>query len=143
MDYNSTYYRKKLNGIREQIFDTITKIVKELGGKRVLNVGCKICVRHYQEWNPDHIRYTFFEVDGDGYGRELFIDTVTYSPSGEFNVLLHDSEDMYEPVWALDDFSATDALYLLEELEMVSDYVDETNEPVVSEYDPYYDPENN
>lgn len=124
---NSNYYSQRLEEIREQIMVSVREIMKKLGGK--------VCLSYYHSENCDHITYTFFEVDGDGYGRELFIDTVVIDKNGNVNALLSDSEDVYQPIWELEDFSAVDANRLLEELEQVFDYTKENGEEVVKEYE--------
>lgn len=135
MHENRTHYQDMLNAVREQIFDSIRSIMQELGGK--------VALRHYHEWDAEINRNVFFECDGDGYGRELFLDEVVYNPNtGDVHALLSDTEDCYSPVWELADFSATDALYLLWELEEVANYIEESGDKVVTEYDPDYVPEN-
>ena len=54
--------------------------------------------------------------------------------SGEIEIRLSDTEDCYCPVWDLSDLSATDAMYLLTELEAVAKYIEETGEEVKTEY---------
>jgi hypothetical protein len=124
---SSTYYYGMLNQVREQVFDSIRHILKELGGK--------VYFPHYRNNDLDHIAYTFFEVDGDGYGRELFLETAEMDKNGNIKVLLSDTESCYEPVWELADFNAVDATYLLDELEQIADYVETSGEQVVSECD--------
>lgn len=122
----------KLNAVRNQIFDRIREVV---GG-----IGPKVCVRMYQDYDLTDMHYTYFEVDGDGYGRELFIDTVVVKPSGDIDILLHDSEDCYEPVWCLEDMTVTDANYLLEELEDIAQFhEDNPDKEILKEYDADFD----
>ena len=106
-------------------------------------IGPKVCVRMYQDYDLTDMHYTYFEVDGDGYGRELFVDTVNVSPSGDIDILLHDTEDCYEPIWDLADMTVTDANYLLEELEDIADFHKENpDKEVLTEYDADFDWEN-
>lgn len=131
----SSDFRKTLNTVRDQIFDSIRSIMEKLGGK--------VCFSMYHEFDIIDLRYTFFEVDGDGYGRELFLHTAVQTPSGDINIMLHDSEDCYEPVWCLEDMTVTDALYMLEELEQIADFhADNPDKPVLAEYDADFDWEN-
>lgn len=132
----SKEFRTKLNAVRNQIFDSIREVMNE--------IGPKVCVRMYHDYDSDGIfmQYTYFEVDGDGYGRELFVDTVNVSPNGDINILLHDSEDCYEPMWCLEDLTATDALYLLEELEDIAGFCKENKKEILTEYDVDFDWEN-
>ena len=127
----SLYYSDQLSNIRNEIIDSVKYIMKELGGR--------ICMRHYHE-NCDMDRYTFFEVDGDGYGRELFLDTIYTNPDGTLGFYLSDTEDSYNPYWELNDFNVSNALYLLIELENVKELID-GGEKVITDYDPDYDDE--
>lgn len=124
---NSNYYSQRLEEIREQIMVSVREIMKKLGGK--------VCLGYYHKENCNHITYTFFEVDGDGYGRELFLNTVEIDKNGAVNALLSDSDKVYWPIWELKDFNAVDANRLLEELEQVLDYTKENGEEVVKEYE--------
>ena len=125
----------KLNAVRNQIFDRIKEIMGE--------IGPKVCVRMYQDYDLTDMHYTYFEVDGDDYGRELFIDTVVVKPSGDIDILLHDSEDCSEPMWCLEDMTVTDANYLLEELEDIAQFhEDNPDKEILKEYDADFDWEN-
>ena len=135
MKKTSLDFWKELNAVREQILTRIKEIMGE--------IGSKVCVRMYHEYDITDTRYTYFEVDGDGYGRELFIDTVVAKPNGDIDILLHDSEDCYEPMWCLEDLNPVDALYLLEELEEIADFHKENpDKEVLTEYDADFDWEN-
>lgn len=126
--YHATesYYSDMLSKVRYEILGQITAALDWLGGK--------VCLAYYHN-EEDLEGNTFFEVDDDGYGRELFIDTVERTDSGEIEIRLSDSEDCYCPVWDLSDLAATDSLYLLSELEDVIEHVQDTKEEVVKEYD--------
>ena len=131
----SKEFRTKLNAVRKQILARIKEVMGE--------IGTKVCVRMYHEYDITETQYTYFEVDGDGYGKELFVDTVNVSPNGDIDILLHDSEDCYEPMWCLEDLTTTDALYLLEELEEIADFHKENpDKEVLTDYDADFDWEN-
>lgn len=132
----STDFRKTLNIVRDQIFDSIHSLMEKLGGK--------VCFRMYHEFDIIDLRYTFFEVDGDGYGRELFLDTALIDArNGEIGIMLHDTEDCYEPWWDLADMTVTDALYMLEELEQIAEFhAEHPDKQVLTEYDADFDWEN-
>ena len=121
----ASYYKDMLANVRHEILGQVTDVLDWLGGKVSLQYY------HYEEGFD---RYTFFEVDNDGYGRELNIDTVEQNESGEIEIRLSDLEECYCPVWDLSDLSSTDALYLLIELEEVAKYIQETEEEVKTEY---------
>lgn len=132
---NSSAYRKTLYIVRDQIFDSIRSIMEGLGGK--------VCFRMYHDYDLIGLRYTFFEVDGYGYGRELFLDTAVQTPNEDIRIMLHDTEDCYEPIWDLAELNPTDALYMLEELEQIADFhADNPDKPVLTEYDADFDWEN-
>ena len=59
MQNNSTYYWQMMENVKGQILDNIRSIMEKLGGK--------VCFRMYHEYDFIDTRYTFFEVDGDGY----------------------------------------------------------------------------
>jgi hypothetical protein len=136
MKMTSKEFRTKLNAVRNQILDRIREVMGE--------IGTKVCVRMYHDYDITDTRYTYFEVDGDGYGRELFIDTVLVDArDGKIGIMLHDSEDCYEPWWDLEDLTTTDALYLLEELEEIADFHKENpDKEVLTDYDADFDWEN-
>jgi hypothetical protein len=127
---NSSYYADMLGKVREQIVAEALSLIEKLGGN--------ICVSYYHsEVGLD--RYTFFETDDDGYGRELFIESITTNPEGEVEFCLSDSEDCYSPTWDISNFTATESLYLLYELEAIAGYVEESGEKVVTDYPDYED----
>lgn len=131
MQNNSTYYRQMLDNVKSQIFDSIRSLMEKLGGR--------VCFRMYHDYDIIDLRYTFFEVDGDGYGRELFLDTATAS-GDKVSILLHDTEDCYEPVWEMEDLTPVDALYMLEELEEIVDFHEQNpDKEILTEYDADFD----
>lgn len=135
MQKNSTYYRQMLGNVKGLIFDSIRSLMEKLGDK--------VCFRMYHDYDIIDLRYTFFEVDGDGYGRELFLDTAVQTPKGGIDIMLHDSEDCYEPMWCMEDMTTTDALYMLEELEQIVEFhTEHPDKPILTEYDVDFDWEN-
>ncbi len=121
-----SHYTDKLNNIREEIIGSIKSALEWLGGK--------VCLGYYHN-EQDFDRYTFFECDDDGYGQELYIDTIEDDGNGNIEIHLSNSEDCYCPLWTLSDLTASDAIYVLKELENVIEHVQATNEDVVKEYD--------
>jgi hypothetical protein len=117
-------YEDMLEKIREQIFASVRTLVAAMGGT--------ICTRFYHD-NYDTVRYTYFEVDDDGHGVELFVDKI-YTEGDEIYCTLVDTEDSYEYVWELSDFNATNANYLLGELESIAECLVATEDDVVTEY---------
>ena len=133
MEHKSLIFSEQLLGIGKEIRLAITDLVQKLGGK--------VCVRHYQDFNPDHYRNAFFDIDDNGHGFELFVDSVEYNPMSGVVVYLRDTEDCYAMEWSLEDFNASNSNYLLEELEEIANYVEETGREVVTEYDAFYEEE--
>ena len=66
-------------------------------------------------------------------------NTIFTDGEGRIEILLHDSEDSYNPYWELSDFNASNALYLLEELENIVDFLDENDEDIVTDWEPDMD----
>lgn len=120
-----SHYTDKLNIIRDEIIGSIKSALEWLGGK--------VCLGYYHN-EQDFDRYTFFEVDDDGYGQELYIDTIEDDGNGNIEIRLSNSEDCYCPLWSLSDLTASDAIYVLKELENVIEHVQATKEDVVKEY---------
>lgn len=125
-----SYYADMLNNVREQIIGQVQCALERLGGR--------ICPRHYHEFE-DMERNAFFEMDDDGHGVELFIDSIEITETGEVEVTLQDSEDCYSYVWDLSDFNASNALYLLSELEDIIKLVEEEGRPIITDYDENYE----
>jgi len=68
------------------------------------------------------------------------VDTIyTNEESGEIEITMHDSEDVYCPYWNLSDFNSSNALYLLSELEDIVNYIAEENCKIVKDWEPYND----
>lgn len=133
MNQYSTYYRKSLGLVRDDIFDSIRSLMEKLGGK--------VCFRMYHDYNLIDNLYTFFMVDRDGYGVALHLDTA--STRDDIEIVLTDNEDCYEETWELAELNVVDALYMLEELENIADFHELwPDKPVLTEYDPDFDPDN-
>ena len=133
MNQYSTYYRKSLGLVRDDIFNSIRSLMEKLGGK--------VCFRMYHDYNLIDNLYTFFMVDRDGYGVALHLDTA--STRDDIEIVLTDNEDCYEETWELAELNVVDALYMLEELENIADFHELwPNKPVLTEYDPDFDPDN-
>ena len=133
MNQYSTYYRKSLGLVRDDIFNSIRSLMEKLGGK--------VCFRMYHDYKLISNLYTFFMVDRDGYGVALHLDTA--STRDDIEIVLTDNEDCYEETWELAELNVVDALYMLEELENIADFHELwPDKPVLTEYDPDFDPDN-
>ena len=123
----ASYYGDMLSNIRYEILGAITALVERLGGE--------INVRYYHNEEPETERYTYFMVDNDGHGVELFIDEVKADGNGNVSLYLSDSEDACYEVWELSDLTATDAYHALCELEEIAEWSQDSKEDIVTEYD--------
>ena len=121
----ASYYSEMLENVRTQIHDAIRELIEKMGGE--------ICTEWYHN-ERDCTRYTFFDVNNDGYGVELFVDKI-FTENGEPYFVLRDSEDGYESEWELADFNASNALYLLQELEEIAECANDEGEEIRKEYD--------
>ena len=121
----ASHYSDMLSNIRNEILKQISAALEWLGGK--------VCLGYYHD-EAEVERYTFYETDDDGYGQELFVDSIKATENGEIEIRLSDSEDCYCPTWDSSDLTATDAVNLLTELEGVMKYIQEKNTEVVTEY---------
>lgn len=120
----ASYYGDMLTNIRYEILGAISSVLDWLGGK--------VNVRHYHD-ECDIDRNAFFDIDNDGHGVELFVDSIEVTESGEIEINLSDTEDAYNYVWDLSDLNESSAYYLLHELEDIAEYVQENGEEVVAE----------
>lgn len=120
------YYSDMIEPIRTQIHDAIRELIKKMGGK--------ICTYWYHS-EKDCTRYTYFDVNSDGYGVELFVKQILTDGTGEPYFVMGDSEDGYEAEWELADFNASNSLYLLQELEEIAQCANDEGEEIRKEYD--------
>ena len=133
MNQYSTYYRKSLGLVRDDIFNSIRSLMEKLGGK--------VCFRMYHDYYLINNLYTFFTVDRDGYGVALHLDTA--STRDDIEIVLTDSDACYEETLELTELNVVDALYMLEELENIADFHELwPDKPVLTEYDVDFDPDN-
>ena len=117
---------KALGLIRDQIHDKIRALIERLGGS--------VYFRYYHDQPADINRNTFFDINDDGYGVELFLEQATVMSDGEINVHLVDSEDCSDYLWNLSDFNATNSYYFLQELEAIAEWVSENGNEVASNW---------
>mgnify|MGYP006988881065 FL=1 len=121
-----SHYANILTALRNEIIGQISSALEWLGGK--------VCLDYYHtEGNVE--RYSFYKTDNDGYGVELYVDTVDISYSDEIKIHLSNSEGCYHTEWDLSDLTTTDAIKLLTELENVIEDVQNNNTEIVTEYD--------
>lgn len=119
----SETFGKELSDLSKKMWKHIDSIIASLGGK--------ICVQHYEEI-IEGLRYTYFTIDNNGYGKELFLKNIV-STGYETNFYMSDSEDAFDTYWWKYDFTTTETYYLLCELEAIAEYVEKNGESVVTE----------
>lgn len=127
MNHNSTYYSDMLGKVREQILESVRSLIEKLGGE--------ICTEYYHS-EKDTTRFTFFDTNNDGYGVELFVSKIK-TDGDKITFYMSDSEDTYSFEWQLSHFDASNALYLLEDLEEIADCVEIDGGEVVKDYPDY------
>lgn len=128
-----------MNRIASYIEDKLNLISNELKGyilDKLAMLGGKVCFAYYHN-ECDLDRYTFFTTNNDGYGVELFLVTgwVDYIETGKVYFTLEDSEQSYRYEYDLDTFTATELLYILNEIENVQEYLEKSEEEIVTEED--------
>ena len=126
----ASYYDDRLTRERDEIVDTIRDIMEKLGGT--------VSFQHYENFEGV-TPYTFFDVDFDGYGVALSIDKIEDDDEGDYTVVLRDAEDNYSIDRNLKDFTASEALFVLMQLEETVEKIVASGKPVVTEYDPDYE----
>ena len=117
------YWGNRLNEYCKDILVPIKNKIQAMGGK--------VCLDYYHNEDITE-RYTFFDVDMDGYGYEQFITFIETNEDGEVIVRFEDGEQCRENETKLDNLSATELFYVLNEIEQVLDYED--GNPVVVDY---------
>lgn len=125
MEKKSTKHWENLKSIREKVLEDIKALFNELGGK------VYVAYYHYEKNMP---RYTFFDVDRDGHGFEMYIEAIE-KENDRIVINFLDSEDTYSNYKYLTDVTVVEAMYILEELENIKEYVEKNCEEVVTEFD--------
>lgn len=127
----ASYYNDKLELIRKDILSQIESVAEKLGGR--------ICLRYYHD-ELGLPNYNFFEAiddfDGATGSRLLFTDTLITNEFGVIEVMMHDIGDNYMPYRTLSGFDATEALYLLDELENILKHIEDTGEKPIRDWEP-------
>ena len=120
-----SYTRQLLDQARQQIFDAITALVEKMGGD--------ICVEWYHDYR-DTMRYLYYDTNYDGYAIGFYITRVR-KENGDVTVYLTEQEDCGELERELAEFTATEAQYILDELEEIAICANEDGEPIRTEYE--------
>jgi hypothetical protein len=136
MEKKSTNFTDALNKVREEILNAIFAL---LDSRNITSVNL------YEYWANDCTnRCLFFTCDDDGYGKALYVDTLTvkkYSDGKRSLILAMKDTDDYEfAEWDETDlFEASQMNYLLTMLEDIVEYADEENNGRVLKADETFD----
>ena len=126
-------YANKLSELYKQICDTIIALLKE---RKVESINL------YAYWSERNcMRYTFHDVDSDGYGVALYIDKLIFDEKlGDLIELeMLDTNDSSYSTWDLSFLSPSEANYLLEMLEDIFEEADEKDNGRVLKADEEFD----
>ena len=116
MEKKAENYLKKLSEIGKEIIETIVSELKRRGIKSI---------NLYEYWSERNVdRYTFHDVDNDGYGVVLYVDKLYVTDDGVEMKML-DTDDCEWADWDEENLSTTDRYYLLDMVEQVLNEADE------------------
>ena len=136
MEKKSTNFTDALNKVREEILKAIFEL---LDSRNITSVNL------YEYWADDHTdRCLFFTCDDDGYGKALYVDTLTIKENqdGTRSLILamKDTDDYEFADWDETDlFEPSQMNYLLTMLEDIIEYADEENNGRVLTADETFD----
>lgn len=136
MEKKSTNFTDALNKVRQEILNAIFAL---LDSRNITSVNL------YEYWANDYTdRCLFFTCDDEGYGKALYVDTLTikeYS-NGSRNLILamKDTDDYEFAEWDDTDlFEPSQMNYLLTMLENIVEYADEEDNGRVLKADETFD----
>lgn len=127
MHNESDNYLNELLTIGEKIKVSITNLIEKLGGK--------ICMEYYHT-ETECDQYTFSDTDDDGFGIAYYVNEI-FTENGKPFFRLADSEGGYETEWSLENFTTSELVYLLMDIEGVANYIEENGEEVMTDYPEY------
>lgn len=116
MEKKADNYLALLAEIGKQILDTILSELKERNIKSI---------NLYEYWSERNTeRYTFNDVDGDGYGVALYVDKLYVTEDG-IELKMLDTNDCEWADWDEENLSTTERYYLLDMVEQILEEADE------------------
>ena len=136
MEKKSTNFTDALNKVREEILKAIFEL---LDSRNITSVNL------YEYWADDHTdRCLFFTCDDDGYGKALYVDTLTIKENSDGTrsliLAMKDTDDYEFADWDETDlFEPSQMNYLLTMLEDIIEYADEENNGRVLTADETFD----
>lgn len=108
---------KSLSDIKYKAYDAVRNLLKERIGDGSMNL-------HYYQVEDGTIRYEFLDIDRNGYGVGLHIDTIKFVDD-DYEFVMCDTDDDDWAVRYLTDFGADESVWILEMLEEAFDTIDE------------------
>ena len=116
MNKKADNYLELLAEIGKQILDTILSELKE---RNITSINL------YEYWSERNTeRYTFNDVDGDGYGVALYADKLYVTEDG-IELKMLDTNDCEWADWDEENLSTTERYYLLDMIEQILEEADE------------------
>lgn len=116
MNKKADNYLELLAEIGKQILDTILSELKE---RNITSINL------YEYWSERNTeRYTFNDVDGDGYGVALYVDKLYVTEDG-IELKMLDTNDCEWADWDEENLSTTERYYLLDMIEQILEEADE------------------
>ena len=112
-------FSEQICKLYKEIGDTIIALLKE---RKVKSINL------YEYWSErDCTRYTFFDVDSDGYGVALYIDKLRFDEKlgNLIELEMLDTNDNSYSTWDFQNLTAVEMNYLLEMLEEIFEEADE------------------
>lgn len=126
----SIKFLDKLYSLKLEILETILSLLKERNIKSI---------NLYEYWSERNVdRYTFYDVDEDGYGVALYVDKLFVTNDG-IELKMLDTDDCGLDDWDKENLSATEMCYLLEMVEQVLEIADDDDEGRVLGADESFD----
>ena len=119
----TAYYTQMLQAIKHQLADVIRHKAAVLGGR--------ICFSHYHDEGITD-RFLFYDSDDDT-AYQLFLEQLETDDQGRLILNLSDPEHFTDFTKTLDEFTITEMMAILEEIDNVQMYLDETKEEIVTD----------
>ena len=121
---------RELSNLGNEAIETILSLLKE---RKVKSINL------YEYWSERNAnRYTFYDVDDDGYGVALYVDKLYVTEDG-IELKMLNTDDCEWGEWDEESLSATDKCYLLEMVEEALEIADDEDEGRVLGADESFD----
>lgn len=112
----SEEFEERLNEIKNEVIAKIKELLKE---RKITSLNV------YTYWSDgDCTRYIYYDVDDDGYGMAMYIDTLRFD-GNNLELCMNDLNDCGADTWSETELDAVNANYLLAMLEEICEYADD------------------